>query len=820
MNLDQQCPTMQKLSELMDGRMVEPDLSRFSGHLEECSHCQGKVRTISSRDTLVEILRTTSHEFENIIEETPQHLLDRLKQIPLTASKGSMNGARFVPQSPLSFQSEYSVFSPPENQDEIGQFGDYRILSELGRGGMGVVFRAEEIPLQRMVAIKIMSQRIASLPEAKERFLKEAKAAASLKSDHIVTIYRVDEFSGVPFVAMELLQGESMEASLKEGEAWSLPRILQTAIDIARGLADAHSKGMIHRDIKPGNLWLETTAHGTRRTKILDFGLVRSELDDMQKTMTGTIVGTPAFMSPEQARGDKGLDARADLFSLGCVLYRLSTGELPFKSETTLGTLMALATHNPVAPAEINAKIPCDLSKLIIQMLQKDPQRRPPSARFVIERLEFIAKNLSNHSGSARAKNGNLNLLTKLAGSYRGWLAIPAVALAIVSMFDFAGTFYWQTEDGKIVRIESNDPSISIAIQDGELKVAGAYSEPLTVKPGKVDLQISKKQANGEDFQFETNKLVVRKGDVVTLRIETLDGKIAILQEGKGLVDQVELPVVPSFEKSPDRTAANWVLSIGGRIEINRSRWISSASDLPSEPFGISQINLEGNPGITKEGLASLVGLQQLVFLDLEGSSINDECLKPVGQVSGLTQLNLYGTKITDAGLQHLKDLRELKEIGLGGGIPITDKGASVFKNFPKLQNLYLDATEVTDETIETLKGLEELIDINVAGTRVTTKGIKQLTHIKSLRRACFLSTPLDDETLETLVTKNTEFEQLHLGATRVTDKGLELLYPLKNLRTLWLVHNHHSDEAIAKLHAKHPDCRIYLTDRTLEPKN
>ncbi len=138
---------------------------------------------------------------------------------------------------------------------------------------------------------------------------------------------------------------------------------------------------MVHRDIKPGNLWLEKLPEGAMRLKILDFGLARAQADDVQITEYGRIVGTPAFMAPEQARADREVDARADLFSLGCVLYVLCTGEIPFKADTTVGTLMALAMNQPIAPDQRNESVPSQLSSLVMQLLEKSPADRPQSAR-------------------------------------------------------------------------------------------------------------------------------------------------------------------------------------------------------------------------------------------------------------------------------------------------------------------------------------------------------------------------------------------------------------------------------------------------------
>jgi len=279
-----------------------------------------------------------------------------------------------------------SFLAPAQAADELGRLGPYRVLKVLGAGGMGVVFRAEDPQLQRLVALKAMLPDLAANESARQRFLREARAAAKLKHDHIVSIYQVGEDRGAPFLAMEFLEGEALEDRLKREGKLPMAEVTRIGREIAEGLQAAHEHGLIHRDIKPGNVWLE----GKRgRAKILDFGLARSAKDDVHLTQSGAIVGTPAYMPPEQARGE-AVDGRCDLYSLGCVLYRLCTGELPFKGDNTMSLLLALATEQPKSVREINADVPPPLADLIMRLLAKDPAQRPATAGEVAEALSVI----------------------------------------------------------------------------------------------------------------------------------------------------------------------------------------------------------------------------------------------------------------------------------------------------------------------------------------------------------------------------------------------------------------------------------------------
>jgi WD40 repeat protein/serine/threonine protein kinase len=275
--------------------------------------------------------------------------------------------------------------APPQSKDEIGRLGTYRVLQILGAGGMGVVYKAEDPGLQRLVALKAMLPSLGATPTARERFLREARAAAGIKHDHIVTIFQVGEDRGVPFLAMEFLEGEPLDSRLKAVPRLPIGDVLRIGREIAAGLAAAHRRGLVHRDIKPANVWLDADSG---RVKILDFGLARGA-EDTQLTQQGAIVGTPAYMAPEQARGET-VDPRCDLFSLGCVLYRLCTGQQPFKGKDTISTLMAIATEQPRPPSALNAEVPADLSDLILRLLAKRPADRPASAQVVVDALTAI----------------------------------------------------------------------------------------------------------------------------------------------------------------------------------------------------------------------------------------------------------------------------------------------------------------------------------------------------------------------------------------------------------------------------------------------
>jgi WD40 repeat protein/serine/threonine protein kinase len=296
----------------------------------------------------------------------------------------------FAQGSGVDSAAEFDFLAPPQLSDEIGRLGPYRVLQVLGVGGMGVVFLAEDTTLKRRVALKTMKPALAVSDVQRRRFLREAESTAAVEHDHIVSIYQVGEADGVPYFAMQLLKGRSLDDRLKGEPLLPIPDVLRIGREMADGLTAAHEKGLIHRDIKPANVWLEDLPSGRWRVKLVDFGLARDVTgNNAQLTAAGFVVGTPAFMSPEQAKGQP-VDARGDLFSLGCVLYRLSTGKPPFKGKDVISTLVAVGTDTPARPRAINPGLPQALDDLVMRLLAKSPADRPVSAQAVAAELTAI----------------------------------------------------------------------------------------------------------------------------------------------------------------------------------------------------------------------------------------------------------------------------------------------------------------------------------------------------------------------------------------------------------------------------------------------
>jgi anti-sigma factor RsiW len=554
------CPDPPVLTQLVLGRLQGPDVTQLEEHLAVCPRCVAHLQSLAGDDDLVRALRPPLRPEEMArrhLAEAVIPLLQRLRPrnrfLPPAADAPTCPDTG-PPPSGGPVLAPFQFLAPAQGADEIGRLGPFRVLGVLGSGGMGVVFRAEDPGLKRPIALKVIRSERLAAPETRARFVREGQALAALEHDHVVTVYQVGEEDGVPFLAMPLLRGQTLQQRLAQaGGPLPIDTLLHLGRQIALGLAVAHTRGFIHRDVKPGNIWLEPdpdpaagVAEGLServRARILDFGLAHALCGDQEGggARPGPLLGTPAYMAPEQARG-QAVDGRADLFSLGCVLYQMATGRAPFQAADPFRLLVSVAVDEPPLPRRLNPKVPAALERLIRQLMSKKVESRPPTAQAVALALQALAE-------SRRAQRSRRRWLLGT-----GTIVLAAAALAAWGTGSRSAdpgqvTFDYGETDGRIALRHGDETERAVDVR--REKTVALPPGDHTVRP----------VAAVEKRRLWPNRFVVKSGKKRTVHLRLI-GEVARHQvhelpvRGLAVCPGRDGPLVLSV--SEDRTLVAW----------------------------------------------------------------------------------------------------------------------------------------------------------------------------------------------------------------------------------------------------------------------
>ena len=396
-----------------------PDYETVIAHLNECNHCQQRLDDLAARPSWWD----NSRRYLSDLPETSVPDLPGMENL-VTAQ---------IEESPDAGLADVQAFlEPPRHPEMLGRVGKYEIEREIGRGGMGIVLKGFDSELNRPVAVKLLAPHLASSGTARQRFVREGRAAAAVVHENVVAIYGIETNGPLPSIVMPYISGLSLQQYVDERGALDAVDVVRIGIQVASGLAAAHAQGLVHRDIKPGNIILENEIN---RVQITDFGLARAA-HDANLTRSGIIAGTPSFMSPEQALSEC-IDHRSDLFSLGSVLYFAATGQLPFRASTPLGVLQQVCNRSPLRPRDANAQIPQQLEMVIEKLLAKSADERFCNATELQQYLnEYLA-----HLQQPTIKKAPRRLVTPFARQRRrvfwgrvGKYAAVPLALSVLVM--------------------------------------------------------------------------------------------------------------------------------------------------------------------------------------------------------------------------------------------------------------------------------------------------------------------------------------------------------------------------------------------------
>jgi hypothetical protein len=491
-----------------------------------------------------------------------------------------------------------ACLAPSNEPGTLGRLDHYEVLEVIGRGGMGIVFKARDTRLQRIVAIKVLAAPLAASGTARQRFFREARAAAAVRDEHVVSIHAVSDESGpTPYLVMEFIGGVTLDKRIKERGALAVKEILRIGLQAAEGLASAHRQGLIHRDVKPANILLE---NGVERVKITDFGLARAA-DDASLSQSGMIAGTPLYMSPEQARGET-LDARSDLFSLGSVLYMLCTGRAAFAAGNTMAVLKRVCEGTPRPIREVNPDIPEWLAAVIDRLLAKEPGERIQTAG---ELAEVLGKHLAQLQQSR---------LTQTPAPEKQEALPPAAAPTVARG---PATWKWKRAAVAAVLLGIAACLATVAVLSRNKAVP-----PSDKPPGQEDpnvLTVSKKPEDGGRFRTIQAALneVAPEMTIRVLDNEVYDVHLIITAQHSGVV--LEATGNAALRRLPDKDAAIEIRRVPGFI----LRGFHFATPRDNHPY--SQVGIVGRcPGVVLDRLDMMSGGRDCVDLVNEAAGTND----------------------------------------------------------------------------------------------------------------------------------------------------------------------------------------------------
>jgi serine/threonine protein kinase len=595
--------------------------------------------------------------------DQPDSLLDHSAVAPhepdfgTTRTVGYEGGAGTADEVPLGF------LELPTRPDGLGRIGHFEVLQVLGQGGFGIVFRAFDDMLHRVVAVKVLSPQMAATSPARKRFLREARSSAPVRHENVVQVYEVGE-QPLPYIAMEFIPGETLQQRLDRVGPVEPAEVVRVGRQIAEALAAAHATDLIHRDIKPGNILLEG---GSQRVKITDFGLARAA-DDASISQSGLIAGTPMYMAPEQAKGEK-LDQRADLFSLGSVLYQMASGRPPFRANSTVAVLKRVAEDTPRDIREVIPETPQWLCDIIAKLHAKNPNERFQSAREVADVLADCEAQLKP---SAKLKDYSRIPCGKARPSgRRKWVAVAAILLiAVIAFAVTESTGVTHLFRGKQVMTEPIKPR----------------GDPPQVVP--------EEQTPPTDPDRRAAEYVLSIGGIVKVNGQD--------QEVKAGAD---LPREP-FRLTAASLYNNQVTDAG----------LVCFKDCE----GLTKLELLGT-SVSDAGLAHFKDRKDLEHLALSSSTFTDAGLAHFGGCKNLRVLYLHNTQVTDPGLASLlKGCEKLEWLNLEGCKQVTGAGLAHLKGFKDLKELYLHSTKVTGADLVNLKGCKNLSLLELDRTPVT----------------------------------------------------------------------------------------------------
>lgn len=655
----------------------------------------------------------------------------------------------------------------------------YEFLGETGRGGMAVIYKAKNRATGRMVAIKKLIA--ATLTEtAFLRFQQEAKAITSLRHPNIIMVHEFGVAEdGEPYMVMDFIEGSNLGQLIKDKGHLTVEESMHRFIQLCDALQHAHSAGVLHRDLKPGNVMLSSTDGSFADARLVDFGIAKlmaQEGEEAEKlTMTGQLFGSPPYMSPEQCRGFE-LDARTDIYSMGCVMFEALTGKVPIRGETILETIMMQVSQAAPSMKEVrpDLEFPTILEAIIAKTLAKDAADRYQSMRELMVALmeaglEMRAPGTIQHTVVAVQQQRSLFPTYVYVG-------VICFTIFVSAVFGFVKQAALNKKSSELEQSIVYRQSL-LTLMPSEKLTDRMVSEILQNDLGRseIDLQGADQITDNsmKNVARLKNLTAIDLTDCVQISDEGLKPLTKLRNLHKLMLDRTQIS--DQGLKSILEMEQLTVLSL------TQTRVTNKGLALIAQMHNLNNLSLNYLPQVKGKGIEQLKNLH-LQYLFLKGTKL-DNSLRAISQMETLRVLNLHDSFLNNDSFSQLKDMVQLRNLDIGG-TAVNNKGIGYLQNMRWLKKLDLSNLNIDDEAIATILNLKSLWELSLSYTGVTDSGVKRLAEIETLTNLNLSSTPVGDEGVAAL-TRLAHLERLDLNDTNVTDRVFDKLLDCKSLKQL-----------------------------------
>ncbi len=669
---------------------------------------------------------------------------------------------------PVDHSLLHVVTSDPMDKELINE--RYQMIGVIGEGGWSTVYKAKDIKLNRLVAVKLLHRHLVSSAEKVKRFQQEAESAAQLTHNNVVVTYDFGVLpDGQPYIVMEFLSGRSLNTLLMEEGRIPYKRLIDLMLPVCEGMHTAHEKGLVHRDLKPANIFVTRDKDGEEVVKVVDFGLAKvvetgQGLAAASLTETGATLGTPAYMSPEQCMG-RTLDRRSDIYAIGCIMYEALLGEKPFTGETPFDCMLKHLNEPPLAFASQHSpvSVPPSLERAVFRCLAKDPAHRFQTAKELSTELRRAAV---ESCGTPMGQSAIARIITPK--KQVSPLIAASVALALAAGVGVYAIYHKANEQDKaekkqeqVEKQESSLNSFNTMLDESSLSI------------------IDSKRITDEILQ---ERLKSYSG---YQELDLSDSRVS----DKGIAMLVGLPRLKTL--------------VLRRCYKVTDAGMDSLSKIPT----LAEIDIRDTK-VTCAGIAKLADLPELESLWISGKELGDDCCTTIAKMKHLLLLQADDTNFGDSGIQKLLPLsKDLKQLRLEH-TRVGDTGLKTLGAFKQLVRLNLSGTKVTDAGIPYLGGLSAMRQFTLQGTKVSDKSLPVIAKMTALEELNVAECAVTDAGAKNIGQMKTLLI-LSLANTAVTDEGLRSLYGLNHLLKLNLRDTPTTEPAITSLEEKLPDCKV-----------